>query len=180
MFNTVRRMTDTNLTLLPLSKITFRAGYAQNIFQGPTLSPSYTIAKYNALLQEYQRNSTDEFTGGVDWKPVRGTKLSFETEITHFKTGSYFTLDPNGFMVQEADGTPAYLGNWDSQTAYGIAACNKTMHDQQHYHSLPQRRRDADHRSGLRCRYQLYPARSRRAFSPLRGSSGCKAPASRM
>jgi hypothetical protein len=124
MFNTVRRMTDTNLTIYPLSKVTFRAGYSQNILQGPSLTPSYTIAKYNALLQEYQRNSTDEFTAGVDWKPLQGTKLSFDEEITHFKTGSYFTLDPNGFLVQEADGTKAYLGNWDSQTAYGIAGCN--------------------------------------------------------
>ena len=39
MFNTVRRMTDTSLTLFPLSKVTFRAGYSQNIFQGPSLSP---------------------------------------------------------------------------------------------------------------------------------------------
>jgi hypothetical protein len=124
MFNTVRRMTDTNLTLYPLAKVTFRAGYSQNIFQGPGMSPSYNIAKYNALLEQYQRNSTDEFTAGVDWKPVQGTKLSFDEEITHFKTGSYFTLDPNGFLVQEADGTKAYLGNWDSQTAYGIAGCN--------------------------------------------------------
>ena len=124
MFNTVRRMTDTNLTLYPLSKVTFRAGYSQNIFQGPGMSPSYTIAKYNALLEQYQRNSTDEFTGGVDWKPVQGTKLTFEEEITHFKTGSYFTLTPNSSLVQEADGTPVYLGNWDSQTAYGIAGCN--------------------------------------------------------
>ena len=124
MFNTVRRMTDTNLTIYPLSKVTFRTGYSQNIFQGPGMSPSYTIAKYNALLEQYQRNSTDEFTGGVDWKPVQGTKLTFEEEITHFKTDSYFTLAPNSSLVQEADGTKAYLGNWDSQTAYGIGGCN--------------------------------------------------------
>ena len=74
--------------------------------------------------EQYQRNSTDEFTGGVDWKPVQGTKLTFEEEITHFKTDSYFTLAPNSPLVQEADGTPAYLGNWDSQTAYGISGCN--------------------------------------------------------
>ena len=36
MFNTVRRMTDTDLTILPLSKVTFRVGYSQNIFQGPS------------------------------------------------------------------------------------------------------------------------------------------------
>ena len=39
LFNTVRRMTDTSLTLLPLSKVTFRAGYSQNIFEGPSLLP---------------------------------------------------------------------------------------------------------------------------------------------
>jgi hypothetical protein len=29
---------------------------------------------------------------------------------------SYFTLAPNQYTVQEADGTPVSLGNWDSQT----------------------------------------------------------------
>jgi hypothetical protein len=123
MFNTVRRMTDTNITIFPLSQVTFRAGYSQNIFQGPTSSPSYNIAKYDALLEQYQRNSTDDFTGAVDWKPATGTKLTFEEQITHYKADSYFTLNPNSFNVQEADGTPAYLGNWDSETAYGIGAC---------------------------------------------------------
>ena len=132
MFNTVRRMTDTNLTLYPLSKVTYRMGYTQNIFQGPGMSPSYTIAKYNALLQQYQRNSTDEFTGGVDWKPVQGTKLSFDEEITHFKTGSYFTLAPSDFMVQEADGTRVSLGNWDSQTGYSTSACAATSMKNSH------------------------------------------------
>jgi len=124
MFNTVRRMTDTNVTLYPLSTWTFRAGYSQNIFQGPTQSPSYNIGLYNALLQQYQRNSTDDFTGAVDWKPVQGTRLTFEEQIDHYKANSYFTLSPSQFMVQEADGTPVYLGNWDSQVAYGIGACN--------------------------------------------------------
>ena len=46
LFNTVRRMTDTNLTIFPLSKVTFRAGYSQNIFQGPSLTPSgYQIGR---------------------------------------------------------------------------------------------------------------------------------------
>jgi hypothetical protein len=124
MFNTVRRMTDTNLTIFPLSKVTFRAGYSQNIFQGPSLSPGESVGKYDSLLSEYQRNSTDEFTAGVDWKPLQGTKLTFDEVITHFKTGSYFTLDPSIFMVQEADGTRVSLGDWDSQTAYSSSACN--------------------------------------------------------
>ena len=127
MFNTVRRMTDTHLTLLPLSKVTFRAGYSQNIFQGPSLTPSgYQVASsYDILLEEMQRNSTDDFTGGIDWKPVRGTKLTFEEEIDHYKQNSYFVMDPSYFNVQEANGTPvALLANYDSLTPYASSACN--------------------------------------------------------
>jgi hypothetical protein len=123
-FNTVRRMTDTDVRILPLEKFSFTAGYSQNIFQGPTLSPSYSILTYDALLQQYQRNSTDDFRGSIIWKPVERTTIEFAEQVTHYKGDSYFTLNPRGNLVQEADGTPVYLGNWDSQTAYGISACN--------------------------------------------------------
>ncbi|HWA96304.1 MAG TPA: hypothetical protein VG844_17030 [Terracidiphilus sp.] len=124
LFNTVRRMTDTNLTILPVARVTYRVGYAQNVMEGPTLSPTYTIMKYNALLQQYQRNSTDDFSGAIEWKPVPTTRLTYEQRVTHYKADSFFTLDPNGFLVQEADGTPAYLGNWNSQSPYSSSACN--------------------------------------------------------
>jgi hypothetical protein len=136
MFNTVRRMTDTNLVLLPLSKVTFRAAYSQNIFQGPSLTPSAgsndgvsnffspSVGANDALLQEYQRNSTDDFTGGIDWKPVRATKLRFEERITHYKADSYFTLAPSSFLAQEADGTPVALGGWDYAAPYNLSTCN--------------------------------------------------------
>lgn len=131
MFNTVRRMTDTNLTILPLSKVSFRVGYSQNIFQGPSLSPARSVGKYDSLTMEVQRNSTDDFTGAIDWKVLPQTKITFEEQVDHFKTGSYFTLNPNGFLAQEADGTPVSLGNWDSvvitataPNPYPIGACN--------------------------------------------------------
>jgi hypothetical protein len=123
MFNTVRRMTDTDLTILPLSKVTLRIGYSHNIFQGPTLSPGESVGKYNSLLAEYQRNGTDDLTFGADWKPVQGTRLTYEEEITHYKQDSYFTIAPSEYMFQEADGTPVSVGDWDSQTAYGIGGC---------------------------------------------------------
>ena len=125
LFNTVRRMTDTNLTIFPLAKVTFRAGYSQNIFEGPSLSPSgYQFAKYDAILEEYQRNSTDDFTGAIDWKPVRGTTLTFQEQIDHFKADSYFTMAPGDFNVQEADGTRVALDDYDSRTPYPSSACN--------------------------------------------------------
>ncbi|MFZ0145222.1 MAG: hypothetical protein WAL08_12755, partial [Candidatus Sulfotelmatobacter sp.] len=117
MFNTVRRMTDTNVTLLPLSKVTFRVGYSQNVFQGPSLSPSgYQVAgAYDVLLQEYQRNSTDDWTGSVEWKPVSRTRLTYEEQVTHYKGDSYFSMAPQYFNLQEADGSRvAVLQNYDN------------------------------------------------------------------
>ncbi|MGC9158006.1 MAG: hypothetical protein ACP5FH_03360 [Terracidiphilus sp.] len=122
MYNTVRRMTDTNLTVFPLSKVTFHFGYEKDIFQGPSLSPSgYQVATaYSLILQEYQRNSTDAFTAAVDWKPVEGTKLTYEEEVDHNKINSYFTLDPSYLTVQEADGTKVgLLDSFDSYMPYG-------------------------------------------------------------
>jgi hypothetical protein len=125
LYNTVRRMTDTTLTIFPLSKVTYRAGYSQNVFQGPSLSPSgYQFAKYNAILKEYQRNSTDDFTGAIDWKALPRTQLTFEEQIDHYKGDSYFTMASIDFIAQEADGTPVALDDYDSTTPYPATACN--------------------------------------------------------
>jgi hypothetical protein len=125
MFNTVRRMTDTTLTILPLSKVSFRVGYSQNVFQGPSLSPGYSIGKSDLLLTEYQRNSTDDFSAAIVWKPLQLTSFTFEEQVNHYKADSYFTIAPGQFTVQEADGTPAAPGNWDATASpYSIANCN--------------------------------------------------------
>ncbi|MGB9490435.1 MAG: hypothetical protein WCA92_08215 [Terriglobales bacterium] len=126
--NSVRRMTDTNLTLLPLSKVTFRVGYAQNVFQGPSLTPSgYFVGGYNdLLLQEYQRNSTDDWTGSVEWKPVSRTRLTYEEQVTHYKGDSTFSMAPQYFNLQEANGLRvAVLQSYDNpiNSPVGIS-CN--------------------------------------------------------
>jgi hypothetical protein len=114
-----------SLTILPLSTVSFRLGYSQNIFQGPSLSPGYSIGTSDQLLREYQRNSTDDFLAAINWKPLPFTTLTFEEQVDHYKADSYFTLAPGQFNVQEADGTPAALGNWDATASpYSIASCN--------------------------------------------------------
>ena len=125
LFNTVRRMTDTGVTILPLSKLSFRLGYSQNIFQGPSLSPGYSIDTSDQLLAEFQRNSTDDFLAAILWKPLQLTSFTFEERVSHYKEDSYYTLAPGQFNVQEPDGTPAALGNWDATgSPYSIASCN--------------------------------------------------------
>jgi hypothetical protein len=125
LFNTVRRMTDTSLTLLPLSAVTYRVTYSKSVMEGPSYSPSgYQFAKYNAVLEEYQRNSTDDITADIEWKPVQGTKFTYEEQISHYKGDSYFTLNPSSLILQEADGTKVAINDYDSLTPYGIGACN--------------------------------------------------------
>lgn len=72
--NTVRRMTDTNLTLFPVSKISFRAGYSQNINQGRSFSSLHNGSEAQ-FLQNW-RNSADAWFGAVDWKPFTRTVLT--------------------------------------------------------------------------------------------------------
>lgn len=129
LYNTVRRMTDTDLTLHPLSTFTFRVGYSQNNFEGPSLSPSgYQFAgSYSVVLQDFQRLSTDHFLGGIDWKPAQNTKFTFEEEVDHFKANSFFTINPASLLVQEADGTRAQiLANYYSLTPSVTCNANST------------------------------------------------------
>ena len=118
-------MTDTSLVLMPLSTWTYRIAYSKNLMEGPTNTPSgYQFAKYNAVLAEYQRNDTDDITAAIDWKPVRGTMVTYEQQVTHYKGDSFFTLAANSLIAQEADGTPVAINNFDSLSPYGIGACN--------------------------------------------------------
>jgi len=113
LFNTVRRMTDVGLTILPLSKVSFRAGYSQNISQGPSYSSQHNGAE--ALYLQNWRNSTDTWLGAVDWKPISKTKLTYEESITHYKGDTNWQLAGSnlqlpGTNLQLANGTPVTLG----------------------------------------------------------------------
>ncbi|AXC13284.1 hypothetical protein ACPOL_4005 [Acidisarcina polymorpha] len=131
--NTVHHMLDTGVTIFPLSKVSFRVGYSQNVMQGPTLSPTSgnnffdpSVGANDQLLQQYQRNSSDDFLAEIDWKPIRDTRLTFAEEIEHIKENTYFTLAPSNFLAQGANGTAVAPGDWDSFTPYGIGSCNTT------------------------------------------------------
>jgi hypothetical protein len=106
LFNTVRRMTDTTLTLLPLSKLSFRVGYSQSINQGPSYSSIHQGA--DGLLFQNWRNSTDAWLGGVDWKPFPGTTLTFEEHVTHYKGDTNWQIA--GLDLQLSNGSPVSLG----------------------------------------------------------------------
>ncbi len=105
-FNTVRRMTDADLTLFPISKFRIRAGYSQNIMQGLTFSSVHEGTE--ALLQQNWRNSTDTWRGGVDWKVLPRTTLSYEETIMHFKGNTNWLLRDT--YLQLSNGAAVDLG----------------------------------------------------------------------
>jgi hypothetical protein len=103
LFNTVRRNTDTMLTLMPLSRVNFRAGFNHGTHEGPTYSTVHEGA--DAQLLYWFRNSADNYTGGVDVKLAARTTLSYDQFFVFYKgdswqqlVGANYTLS-NGQMV---------------------------------------------------------------------------------
>lgn len=106
LYNTVRRMTDVNITLAPLSKVNPRFGYFQNINQGPSGSTIHVAAE--GLLIQNWRVSTDVWNAGIDWKPLARTSVSFDEFITRYKGNTSWQL--TGLNYNLANGTPVSLG----------------------------------------------------------------------
>ena len=106
LFNTVRRMTDLNLTLAPLSIVSARFGYNRNISEGPSYSTLHVGAE--ALLTQNWRNGTDVWTSGLDWKLFKHTTVSYDQFVSNYKGDTSWGLA--GLDYQLSNGTPVSLG----------------------------------------------------------------------
>lgn len=118
LYNTVRQITDLNLTLAPLSPVSVRFGYNHSINQGPSYSTVHVGTE--ALLSQVWPNSTDNWTAGVDWKPIAQTTISYDQFITHYKGNTSWQLA--GLNYTLSNGTPVSLGinisnEWSSPCA---------------------------------------------------------------
>jgi len=82
-YNTVRRMTDVNLTLFPVGKYTVRLAYSKVLMQGPSASSVHDSG--NAMLLQNFRNSNDSYTAALDWKPLHRTVLTLQEDVTLYK-----------------------------------------------------------------------------------------------
>ena len=106
LFNTVRRMTDLNITIAPLSPVSIRIGYNHNISEGPSYSTLHVGAE--ALLFQNWRNATDSYTGGLDWKALKHTTVSYDEFVSSYKGDTTWQLA--GLNYQLSNGTPVSLG----------------------------------------------------------------------
>jgi hypothetical protein len=105
-FQTVRRMSDFSLTLMPLSKFRARLGYSRNVSEGPSTSTYHGGTE--TLLQQNWRNGLDSYQLGFDYKVMPRTNISYDQFFHKFK-GDTNWID-NSFNFQLANGTPVDLG----------------------------------------------------------------------
>jgi hypothetical protein len=127
LFNTVRRNTDTLLTLMPLSPVSVRFGYNRGIHEGPSYSSVHEGA--DGFLFQNWNNSTNTYTGGVDWKILKRTTLSYDQFFVQYEGNTSWELA--GLNEKLSDGTPVSFGLDPGSgpcpgvvNGVGLATCN--------------------------------------------------------
>ena len=82
-FDTTRRMTDIDLTLLPQSVVSFRFGYSHNNMTGPSYTSIHTGT--DALLLQPWNTTMNAYRIGMDFKVAPRTVLSFDEFLYYYK-----------------------------------------------------------------------------------------------
>ena len=113
-FQTVRRMYDYNLTLLPQSMVRFRLGYSRNNMEGPALSSIHEGTE--TVTFQNTRTLLDAYQIGVDFKGLPKTSISYDQFLQYYK-GDTSWADTNLFSFQLGPGLPV-----DPGIIYNLAA----------------------------------------------------------
>jgi hypothetical protein len=82
-FDTTRRMSDVDLTLLPQSRVSFRLGYSHNNMTGPSYSSVHEGTE--ALLLQPWNTTMNSYRMGVDWRIMPRTVLSYDQFFDYYK-----------------------------------------------------------------------------------------------
>jgi len=82
-FDTTRRMSDVDLTLLPQSRVSFRLGYSHNNMTGPSYSSIHEGT--DALLLQPWNTTMNSYRLGVDWRIAPRTVLSYDQFLDYYK-----------------------------------------------------------------------------------------------
>jgi hypothetical protein len=92
LFDTTRRMTDVDLTLLPQSVVSFRLGYSHNNMTGPSYS-SIHDGTDASLLQNWNI-TMNSYRMGVDFRIAPRTVVSYDQFLDYYKGDTDYQLNP--------------------------------------------------------------------------------------
>jgi len=91
LFDTTRRMTDVDLTLLPQSVVSFRLGYSHNNMTGPSYS-SIHDGTDASLLQNWN-TTMNSYRMGVDFRIAPRTVVSYDQFLDYYKGDTDYQLN---------------------------------------------------------------------------------------
>ena len=106
-FETTRRMSDVDLTLLPQSRLSFRLGYSHNNMAGPSFSSVHEGT--DALLLQPWNTTMNSYRIGVDWKMLPRTVVSYDQFLDYYKGDTDTRLAPFAPVLLPGGG-PVELG----------------------------------------------------------------------
>jgi hypothetical protein len=106
-WDTTRRMSDVDLTLLPKSRVSFRLGFSHNNTTGPSFSSIHDGT--DALLYQPVNRTLNAYRLGVDWRLVPRTVLSYDQFFDYDKGDTNTQLAPFAPTLLP-NGTPVELG----------------------------------------------------------------------
>lgn len=107
-FNTVRRNSDLNLTVLPLYPVSFRFAFNHGTHEGPSYSTVHNGGDIQVL--NWFSNAQDTYSGGVDVRLARRTTLSYDQFYILYRGDSAFRLTGANYTVANANGPFVSLG----------------------------------------------------------------------
>jgi len=123
LFNTLRKLGDYSLLVLPDSKIRLRTGYSRNIVEGPGYS-SIHAGTEQILLDNY-RTTVNAYRLGVDFRLLPRTNISYD-QIWYYYKGDTGRTDPfRNPLFHLSNGTAVDLG-W-SLNAGASQPCGNTF-----------------------------------------------------
>jgi hypothetical protein len=91
-FDTTRRMSDVDLTLLPQSGVSFRLGYSHNNMTGPSYSSIHEGTE-GSLLQNWN-TTMNAYRLGVDLRIAPRTVFSYDQFLDYYKGDTDYQLNP--------------------------------------------------------------------------------------
>jgi len=92
LFETRRRMSDFDLTLLPQASVSFRLGFSHNNMTGPSFSSIHVGT--DALLSEPWNTTMNSYRMGADWKLAPRSVLSYDQFLDYYKGDTDDYLSP--------------------------------------------------------------------------------------
>jgi len=107
LFDTTRRMSDVDLTLLPQSRVSFRLGYSRNNMTGPSYSSVHEGTE--GFLQQAWNTTMNSYRFGVDWKAAPRTVISYDQFFDYYKGDTDYQLSPFAPALL-SNGNPVELG----------------------------------------------------------------------